>query len=42
MKYTTAVLLAIGAVKADFNLDHEIKIGMENFLQSKNIVQSLI
>jgi hypothetical protein len=30
MKYTTALLLAAGSVKADF--DHEIKIGMEHFL----------
>ena len=40
MKYTSALLLAIGAVKA--KLDHKINIDFNNFFDSKNLVQSLI
>jgi hypothetical protein len=40
MKYTSALLLAVGAANAKH--DHKINIDFNNFFESKNLVQSLI
>ena len=40
MKYTSALLLAVGAANAKH--DHKINIDFNNFFDSKNLVQTLI